>query len=109
MNCFLDRKAALFDQPPTSFGTLLMPEANRLLCRVDRRAYILTTPSRTQTPDFVQQRQRTTWVDLAHKVQPAGCKRQAPPWNQTLQARVQPRTRAPRRIIAGLLPASAGG
>src|SRR5262245_40416709 len=87
MNCFLDNKAALFDQPPSGLSALLMPEANRLLLCVDRRSDILTTPLRTEPPYFVQQPQRTTRVDFAQRRASAGRQRQAPLWDQTPEAR----------------------
>src|SRR5215211_820014 len=90
MNCFLDSKAALFDQVPTGLSAGLMPETNRLLLSVDRRADILTTPFGSEPPHFVQQRQRTIRVDFAHKVQPSGRQRQASLWDQPSQARIQP-------------------
>src|SRR5215212_4005089 len=95
MSRFLDNKAAFFDQLPPGLGAGLMPQADRLLCRVSRRADILTTPFGTEPPHFVQQRQRTTRVDFAHKMQPSGRQRQALVWDQASQASIQqPHARA---------------
>src|SRR6266496_364765 len=89
MNRFLDDKSARFDQLPPGLGAGLVPEGNRLLLSVDRRPYILTTPLRAETPDFVQYFDRTIGVDFAQQMYPSGSQRQAPLWDQDAQASAQ--------------------
>src|SRR6266536_6450663 len=89
MNRFLDDKSARFDQLPPGLGAGLVPEGNRLLLSVDRRPYILTTPLRAETPDFVQYFDRTIGVDFAQEVDPSLRQRQAPLWDQAAQASAQ--------------------
>ena len=89
MNRFLQAKAARFDQLPGGLDALLVPEANRLLLCVDRRTDIFATPLASEPPDFVQHRDRTCGIDLAHEVYPSGGQRQAPLWDQEPQASAQ--------------------
>ena len=89
MNSFLDDKSARFDQLPPSLGVGLVPEGNRLLGRVDRRPYILTTPLGAKTPDFVQDFDRTAGVDFAQEMYPSPSQRQAPLWDRDAQASAQ--------------------
>ena len=89
MNCFLDSKAARFDQLPGLIGVGLVPEANRLLLCIDRRADIFTTPLPSELPDFVQQFDRSCGVDLAHEMNPSSTQRQAPLGDQMTQGSTQ--------------------
>src|SRR5438874_4902743 len=103
MNRFLDGKPARFDQLPSALGAGLVPEANCLLRRVDRRADILAPPSRAEPPDFVQHFNRTAGVDFAHEMNPSGSERQAPLGDQDAQASAQqPHTRAASHLSGGL-------
>src|SRR5215213_450012 len=103
MNRFLQPKAARFDQLPSTLGAGLVPQAKCLFARVDRRADILATPPRPQTPDFVQHFDRTAGVDFAQKMNPSFRQRQAPRRDQSAQiATQQPHTRAASHLRGGL-------
>src|SRR5215211_3535587 len=89
MNRFLEPKTARFDQPPRSFGIGLVPEAKCLLRCVERRADILATPPRPETPHFVHNFDCPVGVDFAHKVNSSGSQRQAPRRYLSAQASTQ--------------------
>src|SRR5215212_2519969 len=90
MNSLLDRKTACFDQLPSGLGALLMPEGNRLLRCVDRRANIFAAPLGAEPPDLVQHLDGTALIDFAHEMQPPSRERHTPRWDQMTQGCAQP-------------------
>src|SRR5262245_8530464 len=103
MNCFLDSKTARFDQLPSLIGVGLVPEANRLLLNIDRRADIFTTPHQSEPPDLVQHFDRSCRVDLAQEMNPSSGERQAPLGDQmTHGATQQPHSRATSHLTGRL-------
>src|SRR5687767_11904833 len=90
MNSLPDSKTTRFDHLPPGLGAGLMPEGNRLLGCVDRRANVFAAPLGAEPPDLVQHFDCTTGVDFAHEMQSSSRERHTTRWDQMTQGCAQP-------------------
>src|SRR5215210_7510033 len=89
MHSLLDTKATRFDHLPATLGVGLMPEADRLLPRVDRCPDVFARPLWPNLPYFVQHDDPACRLDFSQEMQPSRADGQLPFWNQSLQSSAQ--------------------